>query len=83
MYMEDIRVFEKKEKKNIWPGYKNGIQHKQMCHAHNKKEKINNGKNRTPKSGKNQNRLELVSIYLTGLVSYSGHKIFQGMISNS
>ena len=42
--------------KNIHPEYKNGIWHRKMCHAYNKKwQKRNNCRNRTAKSGKHQN----------------------------
>ena len=46
MYMDDIKVFGKKEneletltqtKKIIQPGYKNRIRHRNMCNAHNEK----------------------------------------------
>ena len=62
MYMDDIKLFEKKRKrtgdsyadnKNIQPGYKNGIWQWKICQADNENwKKRNSGKNRTTKSGK-------------------------------
>ena len=41
--------------KNIRPGYRNGIWHRKMCHAHNENwKKRNNGRNKTDKSRNNQ-----------------------------
>ena len=64
MYMNDIKLFEKNEKKigdsntnnkNIQSGYWNGILHRKMHQDNNEKlKKTNNRRNRTAKSRKNQ-----------------------------
>ena len=64
MYRKDIKLFAKKwkrigkydtNKKNIHPGYRNGICQRNICHDYNKKwKKTNSRQNRTAKSRKNQ-----------------------------
>ena len=64
--MDNIKQLVKNEKKQTWdldtnntnmlPGNRNRIRYRKMCHADNERcEKTNNGRNRSAKSGKNQN----------------------------
>ena len=64
MYIDDIKPFAKNEKEletttdnmAIQSGYMNGIWLRKMCSAYNqKRERTDNGRNRTVKSRKNQN----------------------------
>ena len=60
-------------RKNIQPGYRDGIWHRKMRHVHNEKlEKRNNRRNRTTKSGKNLNAGRKGKLQVLGNIG-SGH----------
>ena len=50
------RIGDTDTNKKIYSRYRNGIWHRKMCHAHNRKKwiKTNNGRNKTTKSRKKQ-----------------------------
>ena len=61
--------------KNIQPGYWDGIWHRKMWHAHNKKwEKTNNGRNKTAKSRKNQNAWRKGKLQVYGNIGNGHHQ---------
>ena len=61
--------------KNIQPGYGNGICHRKLCHAHNRKwKKKNNGRNRTAKSGKNLNALSETNLQVLRNIGSGYHQ---------
>ena len=72
IYMDDIKIFIKNEKRtrdtdtdneNVQPGYRNGICHWKMNHTDNEKlENRNNGKNRTVES-ENLGRRKITSTW--------------------
>ena len=46
-------------------GYRNGIWHRKMCHVHNMKwEKTNNGRDKTVKSRKSQEKRKLTNTWV-------------------
>ena len=66
--MNDIKMLAENEKeletdrnnKNIQPGYRNGILHRKICQSHDENWiKINNGRNRSAKTKKNQKKMKI------------------------